>query len=100
MSEKMVAMSGEWWEARKRILAGIATESRKRGVRWTEADAKRSEAAMQCALGDEEGQIAYERNGFSREKWFKAYFPQALDGVEVDPAERMRLLRKAMAGVL
>lgn len=100
MSEKLTALSAEWWEARKKILGGIAAESRKRGVKWTEAQVKRSEVAMLCAMGDEEGQLAYERNGFSREKWFKNYFPQALEGVEVSPADRMRLLRKAMVGVL
>ena len=100
MSEKLTAFSAEWWEARKKILGGIAAQSRKRGVKWTEAQVKRSESAMLCAEGDEDGQIAYERNGFTREKWFKNHFPQALDGVEVPPAERMRLLRKAMVGVL
>jgi hypothetical protein len=100
MSDRMTALSAEWWEARKKILGGIAAESRKRGVHWTEAQAKRSEAAMLCAMGDEQGQVDYERNGFSREQWFKAHFPQALDGAEIAPADRMRLLRKAMAGVL
>jgi hypothetical protein len=100
VSEKLTALSAEWWEARKKILGGIASQSRKRGVKWTEAQVKRSENAMLCAEGDEDGQIAFERNGFTREQWFKKHFPQALEGGEISPADRMRLLRKAMVGVL
>lgn len=95
MTSSIEVYSPQWWDARKAILAGIATQSRKRGVKYTEAQTKRSDAAMQCALGEEDGRIAYERNGFTREQWLKKHFPQALEGV-VDPAERVRLLRNAM----
>jgi hypothetical protein len=99
MSEKLTALSAEWWDARKRILAGIAKESRKRGVHWTDAQAKRSEAALLCAEGDEDGQMAYERNGFTREQWLAKWFPAASGGAEVSPTERMMALRKAMRGL-
>ena len=100
MNNSIIAGSSEWWEARKKIMAGIAAQSRKRGVHWTPEQKRRSEAAMQCAFDDKDGQLAYERNGFTREQWFKSHFPQALEGIEISPADRMRLLRKAMAGVL
>jgi hypothetical protein len=95
----MEMLSVEWWQARKKILGGIATQSRRRDVEWTPAQVKRSEAALQCAIGDEDARIAYERNGFTREQWIAKWFPAASGGVEVSPRERLIALRNSMRGL-
>lgn len=99
MSEPMVPMSAEWWDSRKKILSGIASTSRKRGVAWTEAELERSRNATLASLGDEQGTIDYERNGLTREQWLAKWFPAAVGGVEVSPRERLIALRNSMRGL-
>lgn len=93
MTEFTVAGDAAWWEARKKILGGIAAQSRKREVLWTPEQKRRSECAMQCAFGDADGQIAYERNGFTKEQWLQKWNQIAAAGVAMTPYARIAQLR-------
>ena len=86
----------DWWAARKAILDDIATWSRRRGTQYTAAETKRSAAALQCALGEEDAKIEYERNGFTREQWLYKWNPDALDGVKLSPAQMTAMLRETL----
>jgi hypothetical protein len=86
----------DWWNARKAILDDIAVWSRRRGTQYTEAETKRSAAALQCALGEEDGKIEYERNGFTREQWLYKWNPDALDGIHLTPAQMTAMLRDTL----
>ena len=88
--------SPQWWEDRKAVLDGIATQSRRRGTKFTDAEVKRSEAALQCALSEEDGRIEYERNGLTREQWLYKWNPDALDGVRLSPQQMTAMLRETM----
>ena len=98
MTTEFAFESTEWWDARKKILNGIAIQSRKRKVRWTERDVKRSEAAVLCSLNDEEGKITYERNGFTREQWLAKWWPAGLTGEEISMEQKVSALRESMDG--
>lgn len=67
--------TAEWWTLRRRVEELIARDSRKRGSRYTEAETRRSEQARLTVLGDSDAQIAFERNGFTREQWLKKWNP-------------------------
>lgn len=88
--------SPDWWTARKAVLGAIATQSRRRGVVFSEAETRRSEAALQCALSEEDGRIEYERNGFTMDQWLYKWNPDALDGVKLSPQQMTAMLRETM----
>jgi hypothetical protein len=67
--------SADWWALRQRVEEIIAKDSRKRGTTYTEAEYRRSEGARLTALGDEDAQKAFERNGFTREQWLAKWNP-------------------------
>jgi hypothetical protein len=88
--------SPEWWNDRKAVLDAIAVASRRRGTVYTEAETKRSAAALQCALGEQDGKIEYERNGFTRDQWLYKWNPDALDGIQLTSAQMTAMLRDTL----